>query len=82
MRFVLFVAWIFPLAAVAGLLYHEFMIPAASLPETNTAMRTRMCREHVDLAKLEPTNDIAHTAVRECLAAGYITQAEGITAID
>jgi hypothetical protein len=82
MRFVLFTAWVVPLAAVAGLLYYEFLIPAAPLPETNTAMRTRMCREHVDLAKSEPANEIARTAVRECLDAGYITQADGITAID
>ncbi|MBX9455733.1 MAG: hypothetical protein KL863_06710 [Rhizobium sp.] len=82
LRHILFMSWLLPLMAIAGLLYNEFAVPAASLPETNRAMRERMCQEHVDLARTEPVNDVARTAVEECLGSGYITHAEGITAID
>lgn len=75
-------AWLLPLAAVAGLLYFEYMLPAADLPETNRAMRERMCREHAALARNEPSNQKVRGAVEECIHAGYITQAEGITSID
>lgn len=82
LRFILTLIWLLPLIASAGLLYYEFMVPAASLPETNRAMRTRMCQEHADLARIEPGNSRARAAVDECVVSGYITQAEGITAID
>lgn len=82
LRFILTVIWLMPLAASVALLYHEFMVPARSMPETNRAMRTRMCLEHADLARREPANDTARVAVGECVVSGYITQAEGITAID
>ena len=60
----------------------EFMLPVASPPETNRAMRTRMCLEHADLARSEPANDAARIAVEECVGSGYITEAQGIKAID
>lgn len=82
MRLILTMIWVMPLAASAGLLYYEFMMPAGSLPETNRAMRTRMCLEHADLARSEPGNDTARAAVDQCVVSGYITQAEGLTAID
>jgi hypothetical protein len=82
LRFILLVAWLIPLAAASALLYSEFMLPAASQPETNRAMRTRMCLEHANLVRAEPANDDARVAVEECMGAGYITQAEGIKAID
>ena len=82
LRLILAMIWLLPLAASAGLLYYEFMVPAASLPETNRAMRTRMCQQHADLARNEPANNVARIAVEECVGAGYLTQAEGLTAID
>lgn len=82
LRLILATIWLLPMAAVVGLLYYEFMMPAASLPETNRAMRARMCREHVDLARIEPANDAARVAVEECVVSGYISKADGITAID
>lgn len=82
LRFILLAAWLIPLAGAGALLYSEFMLPAASPPETNGAMRTRMCMEHADLARNEPANANARTAVEECLGSGYISQAEGIKAID
>lgn len=82
LRFILTMIWLLPLVASGGLLYYEFMIPATSLPETNRAMRTRMCQEHADLARNEPANSAARVAVEECVGSGYITQVEGLTAID
>lgn len=82
LRFVLSMIWLLPLVASTGLLYYEFMVSTAVLPETNRAMRTRMCLEHADLARNEPANDTARLAVEECVGSGYITQAEGIKAID
>jgi hypothetical protein len=82
LRFILSVIWLLPLVASAGLLYYEFMVPASALPETNRAMRTRMCLEHADLARSEPANTTARVAVDECVGSGYITEAEGIKAID
>jgi hypothetical protein len=82
LRFVLSMIWLLPLVASAGLLYYEFMVSTAALPETNRVMRTRMCLEHADLARTEPANDTARAAVDECVGSGYITHAEGITAID
>ena len=81
-RVILLVAWLVPLAGAAVLLYSELMIPAASPPETNRAMRTRMCLEHANLVRSEPANGNAAVAVEECVEAGYITEAEGIKAID
>jgi hypothetical protein len=82
LRFILTTIWLMPLAASAALLYHEFMMPAAQLPETNRAMRTRMCLEHADLARNEPANDTARLAVEECVVSGYITEADGIKSVD
>lgn len=82
LRFILATAWLTPLALAAGVLYSEFMLPAASPPETNRAMRTRMCLEHSDLTRAEPANANARVAVEECMGSGYLTQAEGIKAID
>jgi hypothetical protein len=81
-RLILASAWLMPLAAVAGLLYYEFKVPAAALPETNRVMRERMCKEHVELARTGPSNDVIQSAIEECVNAGYITHAQGITAID
>ena len=82
LRFVIAIVWGMPLALIVGLLYHEFMMPSAAPLETNRAMRARMCREHADLARIEPGNDLARTAVGECLAAGYISRTDGNIAID
>ena len=82
LRFILLAVWLLPLAGAGMLLYSEFVLPTASAPETNRAMRTRMCLEHADLARSEPANSNARVAVEECMGAGYITQAEGIKAID
>lgn len=82
LRLILTTIWLLPLTVVAGLLYKEFMLPAAGLPETNGAMRTRMCLEHAELARIDPANAAARGAVEECVGSGYITQADGITAID
>lgn len=82
LRFILLTTWLVPLGAVAALLYSEFMVPVAAPPETNRAMRTRMCLEHADLARNEPANNNARVAVEECVGSGYITHAEGIKAID
>ena len=82
LRLIFAVAWLLPLSAAAALLYYEFMIPGSPLAETNRAMRERMCLEHVDLAQTEPSNDLARKAIEECMSGGYLTQAEGLTAID
>lgn len=82
LRLILGTIWLMPLAVIAGLLYQEFMLPAASLPQTNQAMRTRMCLEHAELARREPANAVARAAVEDCMGSGYITHAEGIKAID
>jgi len=82
LRFILTLIWLMPLAASTALLYYEFMMPASSLPETNRAMRTRMCLEHAKLARNEPANDSARLAVDECVISGYITEADGIKAVD
>lgn len=82
LRLILATIWLMPLVACAGLLYYEFMVPAGAPEETNRAMRTRMCQEHADLARNEPTNDVARNAVEECLVSGYLTQTDGLTAID
>lgn len=82
LRLILATIWLLPLVACAGLLYSEFMISVTTLPETNRAMRTRMCQEHADLARSEPANNFARVAVEECVGSGYMTQAEGLTAID
>jgi hypothetical protein len=82
LRLILVAIWLMPLLASAGLLYYEFMVPAAPTQETNRAMRTRMCQEHADLARSEPANDRARVAVEECVVSGYLTQTEGLTAID
>lgn len=82
LRLIIATAWALPLMAIVGLLYYDFVGIHRNGPETNRAMRTRMCREHVDLARLEPANDQARVAVEECVGSGYITHAEGITAID
>jgi hypothetical protein len=81
-RVIIATAWLLPLAAVGGLLYYDLMMAAVSLPETNRAMRERMCREHVDLARNEPENDVARTAIGECVTGGYLTRADGLHAID
>lgn len=82
LRLILVAIWLMPLVSSAGLLYYEFMVPAAPMPETNRAMRTRMCQEHADLARREPANDRARLAVEECVVSGYLTETEGLTAID
>ncbi|MCB1446572.1 MAG: hypothetical protein KDJ87_12490 [Rhizobiaceae bacterium] len=82
LRLILMAVWGLPLAMAAGLLYYEFMMPAPQTTVTNRAMRERMCREHVDLARTEPANGTARVAIAECVDSGYLTQAEGLTAID
>jgi len=82
LRLIFATAWLLPLAAAAALLYYEFMIPGSPLVETNRGMRERMCREHVYLVRSEPANNLARDAVEECTTSGYLTQAEGLTAID
>jgi hypothetical protein len=82
LRLVFATAWLLPIAAAAALLYYEFMIPGSPLEETNRGMRQRMCREHVVLVQTEPANGLARDAVEECMVSGYLTQAEGLTAID
>lgn len=81
-RHILLLNWMLPVLAIAALLYNEYAVPASPPPETNRAMRERMCQEHVDLARTDPGDDAVKTAVAECLGSGYITHAEGITAID
>lgn len=83
-RAIFTISWLIPFAAAAGLLYYDNVVASAPVDETNTAMRERMCREHVDLAQIEPSNSAARSAVGECVDSGYLTQAqaEGITAID
>jgi len=82
LRLIFATAWLLPLAAAAALLYYELLIPGSPLVETNRGMRERMCREHVDLAQTEPSNTLAREAIDECMTSGYLTQAEGLTAID
>ena len=82
LRLILTTIWLLPLVASAGLLYFELVVSATTLPETNRAMRTRMCLEHADLARSEPANNFARVAVEECVGSGYITHADGLTAID
>lgn len=82
LRLIFATAWLLPIAAAVALLYYEFMIPGSPLVETNRAMRERMCREHVDLVRAEPANGLARQAIEECTSSGYLTQAEGLTAID
>lgn len=82
LRLILAVIWLLPLFASAGLLYYDFMVSATALPETNRAMRTRMCQEHADLARREPSNDAVRVAVDECVVSGYISGVEGVTAVD
>jgi len=82
LRLIFATAWILPIAAAAGLLYYELMVPGTPLVETNRGMRERMCREHVDLARNEPANALALGAIEECTSSGYLTRVEGLTAID
>jgi hypothetical protein len=82
LRLIFATAWLLPLAAAAALLYYEIMVPGTPLVETNRGMRERMCREHVDLARNEPANALARGAIEECTSSGYLTRAEGLTAID
>ena len=82
LRLIFATAWLLPIAAAVALLYYEFMIPGSPMVETNRAMRERMCREHVDLVRAEPSNGLARQAIEECTDSGYLTQAEGLMAID
>jgi len=50
--------------------------------ETNSGMRVRMCREHIDTAKAEPNNEAARQAVDDCVMAGYLSRDAVGTSLD
>lgn len=82
LRFILVVSWAFPLMLLGWVMYSEIAVPTRPLDETNSKMRIRMCREHIDTAKSNPDDKAAKTAIEECTAAGYLTKNEVELALD
>ncbi len=73
LRFVLLLSWSLPALLLGWILYHEYAVPPPPVVETNAKMRTKMCREHIDTAKADPSDIVARQALEECAAAGYIS---------
>ena len=82
LRTVFFICWLMPLSLLLPILYRELGPQPQPLAETNTAMRIRMCREHIETAKAEPEDHGTRAALDECVTAGYITADEIRTAFD
>jgi hypothetical protein len=82
LRFVLLVSWSLPALLLGWIAFHEYATDAQPVVETNSNMRVRMCREHVDTAKANPADDIARQAVKECGDAGYLSRQEVELALD
>jgi hypothetical protein len=82
LRFVLVVSWFLPGLLLGWIAYHEYGAQAERIAETNSKMRIRMCREHMEAARTDPADDIARQAARECADAGYLTRREVEFALD
>jgi hypothetical protein len=82
LRFVLVVSWSLPALLLAWIFYHEYATQAQPVIETNSNMRIRMCREHIETARADRTDDAARDAVKECGSAGYLSQKEVELALD
>lgn len=82
LRFVLLISWSLPLGLLAAILYHEYATEAAPIVETNSKMRIKMCREHIDSAKQDPADNVARKAIEDCTTAGYLTRKEVELALD
>lgn len=82
LRFVLIICWMMPLVVLVPILYEEFRPRSEPVVETNSKMRIRMCREHIDAAKANPDDQDTEDAVAECVTAGYISGSELKTALD
>ncbi|MDB5525129.1 MAG: hypothetical protein JWM58_2892 [Rhizobium sp.] len=82
LRFIFVVSWALPVLMLAWILYHERTTLNQPVIETNSKMRIRMCREHIDTAKADPADTLAKQAVDDCVTAGYISKDEIKTAID
>lgn len=82
LRTILIICWMMPLALIVPILYQKHIAPPESVRESNTNMRVRMCREHIQTAKANPGDEVARTAVDECVVAGYITGKEADVVID
>lgn len=76
LRFVLLISWSFPALLLGWIFYHEYAVAPPPVVETNSQMRTKMCREHIDTAKADPSDTVARQAIDECAAAGYISTRE------
>jgi hypothetical protein len=82
LRFVLVVSWSMPALLLAWIFYHEYGTQAQPVVETNSNMRIRMCREHMQTAKADPADDVAREAIKECGNAGYLSPKEVELALD
>ena len=82
LRFIFVVSWMFPLLMLGWILYHERSTENQPIVETNSGMRIRMCREHIDTARANPKDSIAKQAVEDCVVAGYLTRKDVETALD
>jgi hypothetical protein len=82
LRFVLVVSWSLPALLLGWIAFHEYATPRQPVVETNSKMRVRMCREHMEAARADPADDIARQATRECADAGYLSQQEVELALD
>lgn len=82
LRFVLLISWALPLGLLATILYHKYTSETAPVVETNARMRIKMCREHIDTARQDPTDSVTRKAVEDCANAGYLTRKEIELALD
>ena len=82
LRFILIICWLMPMTVLVPILYEEFRPRTEPVVETNSKMRIRMCREHIDAARSNPADQDAEDAVAECVTAGYISGEELKTAMD
>jgi hypothetical protein len=82
LRFVLIVSWAMPGLLLGWIVYHEYGTQPQPVVETNSNMRVRMCREHMQTAKADPADDVARQAIRECGDAGYLSRQEVELALD
>jgi hypothetical protein len=74
LRFIFAITCLLPIVALGWILFSDFTVVQNAPAQTNAAMRTRMCREHIALARSAPSNAMAKQAVDECVVAGYITR--------
>lgn len=82
LRTILLICWLMPLVLLLPILYQEYGPHPPEVVETNTNMRVRMCREHIDAAKVNPEDAGTRTAIDECVTAGYVSKDEVRTTLD